>query len=184
MLIPTAIHRATRAPRGAAQAFVPPLFPDLGLKFQVHQFRYNGHVNLRLELGLDLLFHFLEVQLILFRDLLASGAVHHHIACIGVDRYKISLPDIGQEEVETAQDHIGVHRMAEAIFQRLMIEPDDNRIAAPREVVRVGIDAFHHDLIQFSKGVDVTGSHPNDYPRVDRILDLLVPVCVAQIIGG
>ena len=42
---------ADHSAAATAQAFIPPLFPDLGLKFQVHQFRHDVYLYLSLELG-------------------------------------------------------------------------------------------------------------------------------------
>ena len=74
--------------------------------------------------------------------------------------------------------------MAEAIFEWFVVQSNDDRISAPGEIVRIGIDALHHDLVQLAQRVDVTGAHPNDDSRVNRVLYLLVPALVAQVIGS
>ncbi len=76
---------------------------------------------------------------------------------------------------------IGVHRAAEAVRERFVVETDDDGVAAAGEIVGVGVDAFDHHLIQFAQGVDIAGAHADDNTRVDGVLDVLLPVRILEV---
>jgi hypothetical protein len=65
-----------------------------------------------------------------------------------------------------------------------MVQPYDDGVATPGEIIWIGVDAFNHDLIELAKGIDVTGSHPDNHSRMGPVLDLLFPVPVIQLVRG
>lgn len=111
----------------AAHAFVRPFLPDFRFELDVHQIGqvvdFKG-----LELAGDAPTDFQVVVVIPSSRLPGFHLLERVEAPIRVDGRKIAVTQIGEVQVEAVGDDVGPHRLAEAAFTRIVVNPYDKGI--------------------------------------------------------
>lgn len=96
-----------------------------------------------------------------FCHALGTGTVTH-----GVDLF---LTDLGDRYFVAIDSDRGFIALKQVQAQEIMVQPDDEGVLAPRDVVRAGEVIAGEDLVQAQQRVDVTGVKGSRKTRHCRI---------------
>ena len=168
----------------AAQALVTPLLPDGRLELDVQQVGQVVHIEVALHEARDAV-ALREVEVgILVGDGLCLEAVDGREPLVRAHGREVAVADIRQKEVEAVGHRVRAERPAEGTLAGVVVDPHDEGVPPPGEVVGAGVPVLGEDLVQLEEPVDVAGVKADDGPRLNAVTDGLVPVPVLEAVGG